>query len=69
MGMQLAFGFEINIILENVINKEKATTVFANLDKTSLQKIVRYCFSNTAYKMHFSVIGILVPSRKAIAHP
>ena len=49
MGMKLSFGFEIDNILGNVINGEKAL-LFANFDEASLQKILKYCYSNTAYK-------------------
>ena len=47
MGMRLTFGFEIDNIF---INEEKAARVFANFDDKSLNKIMSYCYSNTAYK-------------------
>ena len=49
MGMKLSFGFEIDNILGNVINEEKAL-LFANFDEASLNKILKYYYSNTAYK-------------------
>ena len=49
MGNTLTFGFEIDNILSNVINEEKGK-IFANFDEASLHKILKYCYSNTAYK-------------------
>ena len=49
MGMKLTFGFEIDNILGNVINEEKAK-IFANFVEASLNKILEYCYSNTAYR-------------------
>ena len=49
MGMKITFGFEIDNILNHEINEEKAQ-IFVNFDKASLNKMVKYCYSNTVYK-------------------
>ena len=53
--MQLDFGFEINKILGHEIKKEKAKTVFANLDEASLYKVMSYCYANTSFKCYGAV--------------
>ena len=47
--MKLTFGFEIDNILKNDINEEKAQ-IFVNFDQASLSKNLSYSYSNTTYK-------------------